>query len=283
MMKMRDIFVLLLAIFFFTGCDPDKWLEGGSEKNREETTLEPEAKPEEIKDEGKYQKKFYEVRKKDITSLRADIEIPSGLFRLASTNEVLVDARFSYRKEQREPRVNFNQVEDQGQLLVRLPKLEENLKNERNVTSIKLQEDMPMNLKVTFGAGKAEFKLEKLNLQRTSFKMGAGEFEVKLPPSIQNLDFDAGVGSASIDLSGDRTIDLDAELNCGIGELVILLPSNVGIKARIAGLIGGINARGFTKRGGSYYNDEWENAKNKIKIEINGGIGDIKLKMVNED
>ena len=281
---MNKLTILISILILAMGCDPDKWLEGGKNRENDKQSSEKEKMitKEEVEDEETgdgYKKNYYKIGKKEISSLKANIEIPTGLFRISSTPGVLADARFRYREDQREPKVDFEVIEERGILDIRLPKLEENLKNEKNVTSIKLQKDISTQLHVAFGAGKAEFELADLLIHRASFEMGAGEFEIKLPPNLEKLDFDAGVGSARVDLTGSRKVDLDAEFNCGIGELTVYLPADIGIKARVSGAIGGVTARGFTKKSGTYTNKKWDETNVKMTITINGGIGEVKLKM----
>ena len=56
------------------------------------------------------------------------------------------------------------------------------------------------------------------------------------------------------------------------------LPGNgVGIEAQAEGGIGGIHTTGLEKRDGRYVNDALGHAKTTLRLDIEGGIGEIRL------
>ena len=59
-----------------------------------------------------------------------------------------------------------------------------------------------------------------------SMKLGAGEADVDLSGvDVRFLEAVTGVGSTTIDLSGPRTADVDANITAGVGELTLRLPA----------------------------------------------------------
>jgi hypothetical protein len=63
----------------------------------------------------------------------------------------------------------------------------------------------------------------------------------------------------------------------GVGEATIYLPEGVGIEAHVKGGIGDIHAPGLEKREGRYVNDSYGRAKTTVRLDIEGGIGQINL------
>ena len=83
-----------------------------------------------------------------------------------------------------------------------------------------------------------------------------------------------------MDLTGDYDQDFDASLEGGVGEATVLLPSEVGVKAKAEGGIGKINAEGLQKDGDSYVNDAYRVSDVTLNVDVQGGVGEINLEVV---
>jgi hypothetical protein len=55
------------------------------------------------------------------------------------------------------------------------------------------------------------------------------------------------------------------------------LPAEAGIYAEAHGGIGSINVRGLHHEGGHWVSESYDQAENKIRIDVQGGIGEIRL------
>jgi len=73
----------------------------------------------------------------------------------------------------------------------------QDIKDFRNEWDLRLNNDVPMNLSLDMGAGTSDLQLAGL--------------------SLTGLDIILGAGKCTVDLSGDRTRDLDAAINTGRG------------------------------------------------------------------
>jgi len=63
----------------------------------------------------------------------------------------------------------------------------------------------------------------------------------------------------------------------GVGQATVRLPVDAAIYAEAHGGIGSIQVRGLHNRGGYWASDSWDRAENKIRVEVHGGIGEIRL------
>ena len=81
-----------------------------------------------------------------------------------------------------------------------------------------------------------------------------------------------------LDLVGQWDHDLDASIKGGVGEITVHLPSNVGVRVDASKGIGSIKAHGFMKEGGDYVNEAYGKSGVTLSIDINAGIGEIRLK-----
>jgi predicted membrane protein len=86
-----------------------------------------------------------------------------------------------------------------------------------------------------------------------------------------------GVGELNMDLRGRPKNDYSVRIRGGVGEATVRLPSDVGVSAEAHGGIGDISARGMRQEGSRYYNEAYGRAKPTIRLDIQGGVGSIKL------
>jgi hypothetical protein len=86
-----------------------------------------------------------------------------------------------------------------------------------------------------------------------------------------------------VDLTGDYAQDFEASMQDGVGEATVLLPSAVGVKAKAEGGLGRINAKGLNMVGDSYVNDAYGNSGVTLSGDVQGGVGEINLEVVQGD
>jgi Cell wall-active antibiotics response 4TMS YvqF len=119
---------------------------------------------------------------------------------------------------------------------------------------------VPTDLVVNIGAGESDLDLDSLTLTGLDLQMGAGE--------------------TTVDLTGDYDRDFDASIQGGVGEATVMLPSEIGVRARAEGGLGKINAVGLEKKGASYVNDAYGDSDVTLDVDVQSGVGEINLKVV---
>lgn len=123
--------------------------------------------------------------------------------------------------------------------------------------NLRLADDVPLDLTVHFGAGKAQLDIGRLTLRRVEVTMGAGEI--------------------GMDLRGSPQRNYDVQVRGGVGEATIRLPRDVGVSAKAVGGIGEIRSTGLHKDGDRLVNDSYAHSSVTIHLDIHGGIGQINL------
>src|SRR5207237_6132841 len=118
-------------------------------------------------------------------------------------------------------------------------------------------ETIPLDLRVEFGAGEARLNLGSL--------------------SLRSIDLQMGAGTLRMDLRGAPSKDYSVRVRGGVGEATVYLPNDIGISATASGGIGDISVTGLRKNGDRYVNDSYERAAVRIHLDIQGGVGSIKL------
>jgi hypothetical protein len=130
----------------------------------------------------------------------------------------------------------------------------------RNEWDISMNDELPTDLVVQMGAGESVLDLDSLTLTGVDLQMGAGK--------------------TTVDLTGDYAQDFDANIEGGVGEATVLLPSEIGVKAKAEGGLGKISAKGLKKVGDSYVNEAYGESDTNLRVDVKGGVGAINLKVV---
>lgn len=80
-----------------------------------------------------------------------------------------------------------------------------------------------------------------------------------------------------LDLTGERKGNLQAEIHGGVGSAKIRLPRDVGVRVHASGGIGSLETGGLKRDGDAYINDAYGKTAATITMNVEGGIGEIRL------
>jgi N-terminal domain of toast_rack, DUF2154 len=213
---------------------------------------------------GKMQSETKSVDPKNAQSARAQLKMGAGELNLTGGADKLMEAEFSYNVSEWKPEVSYRVSGKKGDLVVKQGSAKgvglSGRARARNEWDIGLNDEVPTDLVVRLGAGESDLDLDSLTLTGVDLQMGAGK--------------------TTVDLTGDYTRDFDASIQGGVGEATVLLPSEVGVKAKAEGGLGKINAKGLKKVGDAYVNDAYGESDTNLSVDVEGGVGEINLKVV---
>jgi len=188
---------------------------------------------------------------------RVQFKMGAGELSVRGGSPKLMDGEFTYARPMLRPEIRYDPSGFRGNLVIAEPSGIHHANNGKYLWDVKLNDEKPLDLEVDFGAGEGRLDLGSLNLRSVQIQMG--------------------VGSLRLDLRGHPHTDYSVHVHGGIGEATVYLPDGVGVIADAQGGIGGINARGLTKRDGRYTNQAYGHSKTTIRLDIRGGIGAINL------
>jgi hypothetical protein len=123
-----------------------------------------------------------------------------------------------------------------------------------------LNDSIPLDLEAKLGAGQGVLDLRGTNLS--------------------DLDVDLGAGQVELNLAGEWRRGFEARIRGGVGQADIRLPKSVAIEADAVGGIGEIEAPGFRQSGHRYTYEPPERSSITIRLNVRGGIGQIRLLLV---
>jgi hypothetical protein len=210
----------------------------------------------------KMQRESKSVDLKNAQSARAQLKLGAGELHLAGGADQLMEGEFSYNVSEWKPKVSYDVSGEKGELVVKQGSGEDIRlgADARNEWDISLNDEVPTDLVVQMGAGESDLDLDSLTLTGVDLQLGAGK--------------------TTVDLTGDYAKSFDASIQGGVGEATVLLPSEVGVKAKAEGGLGKINAEGLKRVGDSYVNDAYGESDVNLSVDVQGGIGQINLKVV---
>jgi len=188
---------------------------------------------------------------------RVDLRMGAGELRVNGGAEGLAEAMFNYNVPGWKPEMRYRSFAGRADLTIRQPEGFQHLGNSKYDWDLRLNDEIPMDLLLHFGAGEARLNLGSLNLR--------------------GLQVDMGVGEINLDLRGTPKRDYEVRIRGGVGEATAYLPASAGIYATAEGGIGEIKVRGLRQEGRHWVNELYGSAKTQIRVDVRGGIGEINL------
>lgn len=215
--------------------------------------------------------------------IRGEFKICAGELKIARDADSLMNADFAYNVNDWRPELNYGVNGSEGRLIIQQLRCDGgiSMNDLRNEWDIHLNSGVPLALSIDMGTGKGDLRLGSLNLTDLDIRMGAGEARVDLSSSqtLSNFSMAMGAGNAVVDMTGAWKRNLSARIDGGVGRLTLRLPRDAGVRVNAHGGLGKINADGLKKDGGSYVNEAFGRSDVTLNINIEAGVGEIRLEM----
>jgi hypothetical protein len=194
----------------------------------------------------------------DSESVRVEINLGAGDLEVTGGAEKLLEAGFTYNVSELKPEVDFSN----GTLVVKQPDVDglpvlRDINGFRNEWDLRLNDELPMDLRVDMRAGSSDLQL------------------VGLP--LTGLDVSLGAGESTIDLGGDWARDLNVSIDAGAGNIDVRLPEDIGVRIEVDAGVGRVDAPGLTKDSNVYTNAAYGVSPVTLRVYMQAGIGQIKL------
>lgn len=111
------------------------------------------------------------------------------------------------------------------------------------------------------------------------FEAGAASTELDLRGiEFSKLDVDSGAGKLEI-VCGEMKNDAEVQIDAGAGTVSLVVPESVGVIARLRTGAGGKNliGRSWQQDGDTYTTDNYEQAAAILRIDLEAGVGTVKI------
>jgi N-terminal domain of toast_rack, DUF2154 len=211
---------------------------------------------------GELQTESEAVERGDAESVRTNLKMAAGELKVGGGADSLMEADFAYNVLDWKPKVTYEDVSSgTGTLSVEQPVENRSMRDDdRNEWDIHLNDGVPTSLHVVMGAGESDFDLSGLTLT--------------------GLDLRIGAGPSTVNLAGDWDRDVDASIQGGAGDATVRLPSRMGVRVDVAGGLGEVQVEGLSRDGDAYVNDAYGESEATLNVDIEGGVGLIRLEVV---
>ncbi len=176
----------------------------------------------------------------------------------------------------------------------------------RGSMNLRVSRDVPVGLRMEFGAVRATMDLgglqlhsldlstgasdadlrvsapNPIRLSSARMKVGAASFEAREMANLnaERLEIDAGVGSLHLDFSGTWSGNTRAEVKIGMGSLEISVPETVGIRLSRSTFLTSIDAPGLERRGDELLSPNWEEAEHRLDLHVSAALGSVRIMRV---
>lgn len=233
---------------------------------------------------GELLKESHTVELNDADDARVYIKMGAGELQIDSGAEELLEADFTYNVAEWKPEIEYKVTDGSGRLTIRQPQTYKVSMHSdaRYEWDLKFKDNVPLDIRIECGAGESDIELGSLNVTQLDMKLGAGDAKIDLDgnTSLTDLELDIGVGSITVELNGDWEHNVDVEIQGGIGQIKLRLPENIGVRVNITKGVGDVDASGLYRRGNSYVNRAYDNADVILEVNIQAGVGQIDLEVV---
>jgi hypothetical protein len=137
------------------------------------------------------------------------------------------------------------------------------------------------NLNISDGASKSTIRFDSLNpveMDELSYKTGASDVELLGlgNANTKTIYFDSGVGSYTLDFTGDVQDDIYVRVQSGMSDMTIIIPDNARAKVDFNNGLSNIEATGTWTISGSSY--ECGTSGPLITINLDMAVGNVQLK-----
>jgi len=158
--------------------------------------------------------------------------------------------------------------------------------------AVGLATGIPLDLDLELGATESTIDLSRLSVSRLELNVAASAASVTFgtvnPVEMRELDLrtaaagvdvrqlgnaraqvvhvNTGVGSVTLDLSGDWTGRMTLDVHPVLGQVTIRVPADVGVESHLTKLIGNVDQAGFTRKDGVAYSANFSSAKRTIVL-----------------
>jgi hypothetical protein len=228
---------------------------------------------------------------------------------LPASKSMLYEMEVRYDPSHFAPVTRFDGEQRRLELGIRSTEKGRNKMNtkEGSRASIALSREVPLDLTLQFGAGDADIDLGGMRLRKLDLSTGASETKLRFsapnPISAEEvqlragaaeltvsglgnvradrLSFEGGVGSTTLDFSGEWNRNATATVQMGVGSVTLRLPRDLGVRINRGGsFLSSFDAPGLVKRDGSYFSSNWDRAAHQLTVDIDAAFGSIDIEWI---
>ena len=203
----------------------------------------------------------YSVPLNSLASARIEIDFTAGslaISSLQSGSSNFAEVASEVRNGDGGIRANFHRQNSEGKLYLSTEHVERQFWDELS-SEVRIAKDIPLAIEVKSAVGNLDFDFSELEVTELRMDIDAGNYTVKMPSS-------AGATHAYI--------------KADVANIEVTIPDGVAarIKANVDLVAFEVDESRFPRQGDYYISQDFESAENRIELELDCDIGNIKIK-----
>jgi hypothetical protein len=178
--------------------------------------------------------------------------------------------------------------------------------SDASTASLGINPEVPTRLRMEFGAGEADLNLGGMSVRSLDLATGASDTRlrfaspnriaadhVRLQAGAASLvatglgnarasryEFEGGVGSTTLDFSGEWDRDARVSAKMGIGSLVLRFPRGSGVRVQRSSFLTSFDGGGLERQGNAHVSRNWESAAHRIDVSVEAALGSISIEWI---
>jgi hypothetical protein len=249
----------------------------------------------------------FDISRQQRDTMPMSVRLMYGAGRLQVTpgaERNLFEVHMRYDAERADPFYRFDAATRALELGVRNISVRNTLRDPKgHELNLALTRTAPLDLDLEIGAAEADLDLSGVRIEELRLRTGASDTRVRFdapnPSRLRELsvEFGAasvqmnglgnanaeriavsfGVGRIMLDFSGEWRNSVEMSLSSALGEAVLRVPSDVGVRVETSTFLHSLDAPGLVKRDGAHVSSNWETAKHKLRIRASGALGRLEV------
>jgi hypothetical protein len=139
-------------------------------------------------------------------------------------------------------------------------------------------------LNVNCGLSDVTIEINKRNdvsCDNVNIESGLGDLEVYGLGNLgaKDIDINVGLGSAEVDLTGEKIYDMEVDVDVGLGSLDMILPDEANIEVYVdASFLSSVDIYGLKQKKNKYWiSEDWNSGDPTISMDVNVGMGSVNI------
>jgi hypothetical protein len=225
-------------------------------------------------------------------ALEVRVQYGAGDLRVAPAPGGLL-YRMELRHDERQTRLLSEYDRAAGRLRLGAEALRRNQRGQRGGSAaIELSPRVATDLRLEFGAGRAELELGGLAVRSLELATGASETElawsspnrvaageVRLASGASRLRA-SGLGNARaerIRYEGAWSRSAELSVQMGLGAVTLRFPRSLGVRIESRSTLSRFSPEGMERRGDAWYSAGWDRAQHRLTVRVDAALGAVNV------
>lgn len=169
--------------------------------------------------------------------------------------------------------------------------------------TIGLARAVPMDLRLEFGAGRADLDLGGMAVRSLDLATGASETELRwaTPNRVPagevrvasgasrlavrglgnaraaRIRYEGGVGETTLEFDGAWNRNADVDVEMGMGAVTLRFPRALGVRIESRSRLARFSPAGMERRGDAWYSPGWDRARHRVTVRVSAALGAVNV------